>query len=197
VSPEFLSRARALATQSGAFLVIDEVISYRLARGGLSAVYEIKPDLMVLGKLIGGGLPIGAVVGTEATLRVLNPLLPRAIPHGGTFAANPVSMAAGAAALKLATGAEIDRVNALGGSLRDLLYPTAERHGWTTSGCGSLLSVRPRDGSSDRMLRLWWAAYERGVLVTPGTGLLCISSAMDDTVVEEAATVMKQALDAV
>jgi glutamate-1-semialdehyde 2,1-aminomutase len=197
VSPEFLRRARALASDAGAYLVIDEVISYRLALGGLSAAYEVEPDLLVLGKLIGGGLPIGAIVGTEEMMRVLNPLLPGAIPHGGTFSANPVSMAAGTAALELATETEINRINSLGDHMRRFLRPIAERRGWTTSGYGSLLSVRPSDGAPDRMLRLWWAAYERGLLITPGTGLLCISTAMDETVIDEAGILLGRALEAV
>lgn len=197
VSPAFLRLARASATNASAFLVIDEVISYRLAVGGLSAVYGVEPDLLVLGKFIGGGTPIGAVVGTERTMRVLNPLLPGAIPHGGTFSANPVSMAAGRSALDLATETEIDRVNALGDELRGSLRPMAERLGWTISGHGSLMSLRPEDGPPDRALDLWWAAYERGILITPRTGLMCISTAMDETVVDDTCSLLKDALKTV
>jgi glutamate-1-semialdehyde 2,1-aminomutase len=194
VPAEFVTRARTLASDTGSYLIVDEVISYRLAQAGRSSIYGVTPDLLVLGKFIGGGLPIGAIVGTEETMRVLNPLLPGAIPHGGTFSANPVSMAAGRAALELAPQSEIDRINSLGEQLQALLQPTAERFGWTTSGVGSLLNIRSRDGSAERMLRLWWAAYERGLLITNGTGLMCVSTAMDEAIIDQVSSLLQRAI---
>jgi glutamate-1-semialdehyde 2,1-aminomutase len=197
VSQAFLQLARDLCDDVGAYLVVDEVISFRLALGGWAfGRYGIEPDLMVLGKLIGGGLPIGAVVGPEPMMRVLNPLLQGAIPHGGTFSANPVSMNAGIATLEHFTEEEITRINALGDRLRNALAPHAARHRWVASGRGSLLSLLPEDGNAADVLRLWWTARERGVLITPVTGLMCISTPMREQLVDEVADALVQSLDA-
>lgn len=195
VSRDFLRRAREGCDAQDAYLIVDEVISFRLRTGGLTGTYGVQPDLMAVGKLIGGGLPVGAVVGTKESLRLLNPRRPDAIPHGGTFSANPVSMAAGVAALELATEAELGRINELGDRLRDQLKPVAQRLGWKTGGQGSLLNLLPNDRSAESVLRLWWAAYERGVLITPGTGLMCVSTPMDESVIDQAASVLIESLE--
>ena len=96
--PGFLEGLRELCTQYGALLIFDEVMTgFRVAWGGAQCYYNIKPDLTTLGKIIGGGMPVGAIGGAEEYLSQLAPLGP--IYQAGTLSGNPVTMAAGLATL--------------------------------------------------------------------------------------------------
>lgn len=98
--PAFLKRLRTVCTKNNAVLIFDEVISgFRLTYGGAQTVYHIKPDLTTLGKIIGGGFPIGAVGGKAAIMNQLSPQ--GSIYQAGTLSGNPVCVAAGIAALHL------------------------------------------------------------------------------------------------
>ena len=85
----------------------------------MQALYGVTPDLTTIGKIIGGGLAVGAFGGREDVMEVCDPSRPGAIPHYGTFNGNPATMAGGIANLELLTAAEYDRINALGDRLRD------------------------------------------------------------------------------
>jgi glutamate-1-semialdehyde 2,1-aminomutase len=99
-TPEFLQMMRRLCTQHGAVLIFDEVMSgFRVALGGAQALYGIAPDLTVLGKVIGGGLPVAAFGGRKDLMKHLAPLGP--VYQAGTLSGNPVTVAAGMATLKL------------------------------------------------------------------------------------------------
>ncbi len=92
----YLKALRQLCDQYGVMLIFDEVMTgFRVAYGGASVHYDIRPDLVVLGKVIGGGLPIGAVAGPRAILSLLAPIGP--VYQAGTFSANPMSLSAGIA----------------------------------------------------------------------------------------------------
>ncbi|WP_219634343.1 MULTISPECIES: aminotransferase class III-fold pyridoxal phosphate-dependent enzyme [Klebsiella/Raoultella group] len=80
----------------------------------MSGTYGVEPDLVTAGKLIGVDFPVGAIVGREEIMRDFDPTGQNSLPHAGTFSGNPVSMAAGAEALRLLTPAEISRINLLG-----------------------------------------------------------------------------------
>ncbi|MFP5488261.1 MAG: glutamate-1-semialdehyde 2,1-aminomutase [Acidimicrobiia bacterium] len=96
--PGFLEGLRAECDRVGAVLVFDEVITgFRLGTGGAQAAYGVRPDLTTFGKVIGGGLPIGAVGGRRDIMETLSPLGP--VFHAGTLAGNPIATAAGLAAL--------------------------------------------------------------------------------------------------
>jgi len=96
--PAFLRKLRSLCTQNKAVLIFDEVISgFRLTYGGAQSIYKIKPDLTTLGKIIGGGFPIGAVGGKAAIMNTLSPQ--GAVYQAGTLSGNPVCVAAGIAML--------------------------------------------------------------------------------------------------
>jgi glutamate-1-semialdehyde 2,1-aminomutase len=102
VPPEsgFLESLRALCTQHGSLLIFDEVMTgFRVAQGGAQALYGIRPDLTVLGKIIGGGMPVGAFGGRRDIMEKLAPLGP--VYQAGTLSGNPVAMAAGLATLEL------------------------------------------------------------------------------------------------
>src|SRR5882762_1850639 len=104
-SDEFLSILRSECTANGALLIFDEVITgFRLARGGAQEIYGVKPDLTALGKVIGGGLPVGAFGGRAEIMDQLSPDGP--VYQAGTLSGNPLAMAAGLAQLR-----ELDRIN--------------------------------------------------------------------------------------
>lgn len=112
--PAFVAAIRDWTTRHGVLLLIDEVITFRSFYGGLQTDYDLTPDLTALGKMIGGGFPIGAIAGRAEVMDVLNPRSPKyGFPHSGTFSANPISMTAGLAAMEKFDRAEADRLNAL------------------------------------------------------------------------------------
>ncbi|HEY5287738.1 MAG TPA: aminotransferase class III-fold pyridoxal phosphate-dependent enzyme [Solirubrobacteraceae bacterium] len=174
LEPSFVRLVREQTERRGIALILDEVITFRLAPGGMHSLYGIDGDLVALGKMIGGGFPVGAVGGRGEFMDVFDPRRPDAVAHGGTFSANPVTMRAGLAALEALDLAEIERMNALGDRLCEGL---CER-GWPVSGQGSLLQIRSQDPTA-----LWWRLYETGVLVA-ANGLLCMSTPMDEQIVE-------------
>ena len=120
-SEGFARTVREETRRRGILLVLDEVITFRLAPGGLHELYGLHPDLVTFGKIVGGGFPIGAFGGRDDVMAVFDPRRPEPVPHGGTFSANPVAMRAGLAALRLLDGDEIKRINALGEGLRRAL----------------------------------------------------------------------------
>ena len=98
--PGFLEALRAQCSKHGAVLIFDEVMTgFRVALGGAQALYNIKPDLTTLGKVIGGGMPVGAFGGRADIMQCLAPVGP--VYQAGTLSGNPVAVAAGMATLKL------------------------------------------------------------------------------------------------
>lgn len=170
VSQEFAELVRSRTTEAGVLLVVDEVITFRLGTAGLRQRYGIHADLTTLGKVIGGGFPVGAVGGTVEVMHSFDPLGSGAVSWGGTFSANPVSMRAGLTALTLFDAGEVDRLNVLGDRLRQQLADA----GIAVSGSGSLVRLLLEDYG-----KAWWSLYHAGVLV--GTnGLLSLSTAMGE-----------------
>jgi glutamate-1-semialdehyde 2,1-aminomutase len=98
--PGYLQHLRALCTQHGALMIFDEVMTgFRVALGGAQALYDITPDISTFGKIIGGGMPVGAYGGRRDLMQQIAPAGP--IYQAGTLSGNPVAMAAGLATLKL------------------------------------------------------------------------------------------------
>jgi glutamate-1-semialdehyde 2,1-aminomutase len=113
---------RELASKYGAVLIFDEVMTSRLAPGGLQEALGIEPDLTTLGKYIGGGMSFGAFGGRASIMDQFDPRKPGATPHAGTFNNNVLSMAAGAVGLSRVYIADVAReMNAMGGRLREQL----------------------------------------------------------------------------
>jgi glutamate-1-semialdehyde 2,1-aminomutase len=183
-SPVFASLVREQCTRRGIALILDEVITFRLGVGGLQQRYGIEGDLVVLGKAIGGGLPIGAIGGRAEWMDAFDPRRPDAVAHGGTFSANPVSLRAGLTAVRALDAATIECIDALGDRLRAGL----EELGCTVTGRGSLLKLHVADP-----VELWWRCYCAGVLIANG-GLMCVSTPMDDAVVDRALAAFADAL---
>ena len=196
LTSEFVALARELTAAHGIVLIVDEVISLRLGPNGLSGEYGITPDLVTAGKIIGGGFPIGAVIGRAEIMRELSVLFPNFLEHGGTFSGNPVSMAAGAASLRLLTPEAIARLNTLGDEARLAAQARVAPVGWEVRGRGSLFRPFP-DGKTgldaELRKRLWWAAYNRGLLLTQAN-CVALSTPMTEDVV---ADVVERLADAV
>jgi len=113
-SDDFLRMLREFCDRNGSVLIFDEVFSFRQGYRGAQEFTAVKPDITALGKVIGGGLPVGAVGGSAAAMAVLEEEgnAPR-LSHGGTFSANPLTMVAGLTAMKLYTAEEVERLNNL------------------------------------------------------------------------------------
>jgi glutamate-1-semialdehyde 2,1-aminomutase len=115
--PGFLEYLRALADRLGALLIFDEIISYRLAKGGAQEIYGVRPDLTTLGKIIAGGYALAAFGGRADVMSIFDARRPGAISHGGTFNGNPIAASAGLATLKLLTPDAYRRLDELGARL--------------------------------------------------------------------------------
>jgi glutamate-1-semialdehyde 2,1-aminomutase len=197
-TPEYFAAARRLADENGALLICDEVITLRLGVGGFQEVLGVRPDLTTMGKIIGGGLPVGAFGGRADVMEVFDPRSVHHLHHSGTFNGNLMTMAAGCVALDLLTQGEIECINALGERLAEgLRRSLAERpdlHGVVNS-CGSLVHVNfGTEGEvrkfSDLKLdspmaaAFHLAALDEGVYFAP-RGFMNTSTAMDEHVVDE------------
>ena len=117
--PGFLEMIEEFCRSSGALLIADEVVAFRAGMAGMQGDIGLKPDLTTLGKIIGGGFPVGGVAGSAEAMSVFEADEGKArLPHGGTYNANPVTMAAGHAAMSMMDEAAFDRLNGLGAMFR-------------------------------------------------------------------------------
>ncbi|MFQ5521744.1 MAG: glutamate-1-semialdehyde 2,1-aminomutase, partial [Candidatus Methylomirabilia bacterium] len=125
-APGFLERLKALCDRHGVLLIFDEVITgFRLALGGAQALYGVRPDLTCLGKIIGGGLPIGAYGGRADLMAQVAPL--GGVYQAGTLSGNPLAVAAGLVTLRaLSDPAVYQRLDAMGGALEEGLVAAGE-----------------------------------------------------------------------
>ncbi len=143
----FILALRQWTKRNGALLAFDEVISFRIEYGGAQACYPVTPDLTALGKMIGGGFPIGAFAGRDEIMQNLDPRsAPLKFPLSGTFSANPVSMSAGLAAMELYSEEAVAKINALTQTAINQVYEAARTAGIQISitGGGSLFKIHFR-----------------------------------------------------
>ena len=189
----FLPRLREVTERHGILLIFDEVISFRTAWGGAQERLGIRPDLTTFGKIIGGGLPVGAFGGRRDVMGFYDPRKGGArISQGGTFNANPVTMAAGVATLNALTPDAYLRLEAITDRLRggvSRLFTATRRRGQVT-GVGSLFwlhwtsetltdyrSTKAKD--AEMALRVFMGMLNEGILMTQ-RGLGACSLAMGD-----------------
>jgi glutamate-1-semialdehyde 2,1-aminomutase len=204
----YLNALREITREVGALLVFDEVITFRLGYSGAQGLWGIDPDLTTLGKIMGGGFPVGAIAGRKEVMSVFDPRWGKpALPHGGTFSANPVTMRAGLAAMQLLDEAAFTRLNGIGEAVREGINEAFRRNGVPggTVGLGSLLKIH----FADRPIRDYRSAYmteqetkrqavfnlgllNRGVLAA-SYGLMALSTPMTDADVD---TIVAAASDA-
>ncbi|MEQ8346722.1 MAG: aspartate aminotransferase family protein [Sneathiellaceae bacterium] len=127
-TPEFLRTIREESARTGTLMICDEVVTLRFAVGGAQQVYDLMPDLTTMGKIIGGGYPVGAVGGRREIMNMCRPADEGGtVMTMGTFNSNPVTVAAGLATLKLLDKAAIDRLNGLGDRIRKGLSDCIEK----------------------------------------------------------------------
>ncbi|MRR22227.1 aspartate aminotransferase family protein [bacterium] len=111
---EFIEAIYEWTRKNGALLVFDEVVTFRVNYGGTQENYPVTPDITALGKIIGGGFPVGAIAGRSDVMKVLDPREPNLrFPHSGTFSANPVTMTAGYVAMDLFDREAVAKLNTL------------------------------------------------------------------------------------
>lgn len=154
----YLEALRQVTREVGALLIFDEVITFRLGYHGAQGLWGIDPDLTTLGKIIGGGFPVGAIAGGKQFMSVFDPSPGKpALPHGGTFSANPVTMRAGLGAMELLDKAAFARLDTIGQAVRDGIDAAFRKTGVPggTVGLGSLLKIH----FNDRRIRDYRSAY--------------------------------------
>ncbi|MBI4934138.1 MAG: aspartate aminotransferase family protein [Actinobacteria bacterium] len=205
-TPEYLRMVRDVTEQHGVLLVFDEVFSFRMGYRGAQGEVGITPDLTALGKIIGGGLPVGATGGRRDVMAVFDQTkLPLRVEHGGTYNANPMTMAAGLAAMQQMTPAAYDRLNALGDRARDGLRAALHDSGLVGAvhGCASMVALIFNDApfSNYRELPLRRREAEmistlhryllnHGVTIIPH-GMMLLSTAMTEDDIDEMLTAMR------
>ncbi len=211
---EFLRRLRELCTRHGALLILDEVITgFRLGPGGAADLYGVTPDLATYGKVIGGGMPVGAYGGRRDLMEQLAPLGP--VYQAGTLSGNPVAMAAGIATLRelLAGGGEAyRRLEALGARLAGGLEEIFRRHGkaWRVARAGSILWLSLQEGEPPRRYedispgapeiyaRLHRSLLDRGIALAPSAyEVIFVSTAHHEEVVDRTLAAFDSALEEV
>jgi glutamate-1-semialdehyde 2,1-aminomutase len=179
-APGFLETLRDLCTHHGAVLIFDEVITgFRVAYGGAQTLYGIRPDLTCLGKIIGGGLPVGAYGGRADLMRHVAPL--GGVYQAGTLSGNPLAVAAGLATIRaLASGGVYARLEELGERLARGLVGGAAGAGvaLTVNRVGSMLTgffcagpvtdyASAKRADTARYARFFHALRARGVYFAP------------------------------
>lgn len=145
---DFMATLRRWTEDNGALLVFDEVITFRCEYSGAQSWYNISPDLTALGKVIGGGFPVGAIVGREQVMDVMNPLKDKLLfPHSGTFSANPITVTAGLVAMELFDEEAVRRVNSLTTRAMKGIEAAIERTGVRAcvTGGGSMFRVHLKE----------------------------------------------------
>ncbi|MCB9780428.1 MAG: glutamate-1-semialdehyde 2,1-aminomutase [Alphaproteobacteria bacterium] len=204
----YLEGLRALTREHGALLVVDEVMTgFRLARGGACERFSIDADLVCLGKIVGGGLPLAAFGGRREIMQRLSPSGP--VYQAGTLSGNPVAVAAGRSTLRRLTPdvyADLERIAAaVDASLRG----EVERRGLTMTRVGSMFTIFFRDTvptcfsevaecDMDAFGRFHRAALDRGVYLPPSQyEAAFLPAILGDADVEHLVAALRGALDAV
>jgi glutamate-1-semialdehyde 2,1-aminomutase len=190
--PGFLDEVRARSAAVDALFVIDEVQSLRNHLHGVHGGLALAPDLVLMGKIIGGGFPVGAVAGRAELLAFTDQRHPRALAHSGTFNGNVVTCAAGVASLRLLDEGALERLNERAAALATAIEAAAARAGVTAvvSRAGSIMQVHltsryptaassPSPRERDAISALHLALILEGVYPAP-RGMLNLSTVMTD-----------------
>ncbi|MBL4802172.1 MAG: aspartate aminotransferase family protein [Emcibacter sp.] len=189
VTAEFVQALRKWTTDNGALLMFDEVITFRSEVGGMQERFDIAPDLTSMGKMIGGGFPVGALAGRD---EVMDVFVNGRLPHSGTFSANPITMTAGRVAMEMFDADAVARLNKLGEYVRSSLLEVikiADAPACVT-GTGSLFRIHlkaeapknyreahPSDTEKKALSALIDALYDNGIMMIH-TGAMALSTPM-------------------
>jgi glutamate-1-semialdehyde 2,1-aminomutase len=174
--PGFLETARELCTKHGALLIFDEVMTgFRLALGGAQERFGIRPDLTTLGKILGGGMPVGAYGGRRDVMKTISPVGP--VYQAGTLSGNPLAMASGLATLKeLKATHPYEKLESLTARLVKGLSEAARKAGLghQTAHIGSMFTLFFNDqkvtsyrisakNDTKKFARYFWGMLDRGI----------------------------------
>jgi len=160
---DFVHALRLWSDLNDALLLFDEVITFRSTYAGAQAWFDVRPDLTALGKVIGGGFPVGALAGRDEIMRVFDPRQDEVmLPHSGTFSANPITMTAGRVAMELFDQAAAERLNALGDHARQAIREAIAEVGVgaCVTGGGSLLRIHLKPESPANYRSAYMSADE-------------------------------------
>jgi glutamate-1-semialdehyde 2,1-aminomutase len=198
-SHEFVNALAKWCRQNDALLVFDEVITFRSTYTGAQGWFDVRPDLTALGKMIGGGFPVGALAGRDEIMAVLDPRRePVLYPHSGTFSANPITMCAGRVALEYFDKAAVERLNTLAEHARKTIEDAIKLTGAVAcvTGAGSLLRIHLREheptgyrsgypdkAESQLRERLINELYSRNIMLT-NTCSIALSTVMTEKEIE-------------
>jgi glutamate-1-semialdehyde 2,1-aminomutase len=203
----YLEMLREVTERFGILLVFDEVISFRVAYGGAQEHYGVTPDLTCLGKLIGGGFPLGVFGGRSDVMAMFDPSRGRPqIPHPGSYNANPISLVAGETTLGLLTDEAIQLLNRRGESLRHQIRMVFEDAALPAqiTGLGSLFAVHLtsqrvksyRDtmgADADLRHRIFLSLFKEGVLIDP-RGVGSVSVAIEEAEIDQFVDALRSVL---
>ncbi|WP_172111744.1 MULTISPECIES: aspartate aminotransferase family protein [Bradyrhizobium] len=192
---EFVAAIQSTARAHNILIISDEVLNFRQGFAGASARYGLQPDLYTLGKIIGGGLPIGAIAGRASVMSMFDAGQSRAaVPQGGTFSANPMSMTAGLIAMQNLDHAAFARLERLGDLLRSRLMQSIERWqiAFSVTGAASLFRIHPKRRPPRDFREAFWSPSEAAIMtemtryfatagiILPNGAAACLSTPMQD-----------------
>ena len=207
VEATYLEMLREVTERLGILLIFDEVVSLRVAYGGAEEYFGVRPDLTCLGKMIGGGLPLGAFGGRADIMALFDPSAGRpAIPHPGSHNANPIGMVAGIATLELLTPILLQQVNARADALRVDLGAAFLEAGVPVqvTGLGSLFALHltghpvrsyrdTLDANTDLRHQIFLGLFNQGVLIDP-RGVGNLSTVLGDSEIRRFGVAIREVL---
>ena len=199
-APEYLRMVRDVTAQHGILLIFDEVFSFRMGYHGAQGEVGVTPDLTALGKILGGGLPVGATGGRADVMAVFDQTKkPLRVEHGGTYNANPMTMAAGLACMRQMTPEAYAHLDALGERTREGLRAALRDTGLTGAvhGCASMVALIFNDTpfasyrelplrrqEAEMIYALHRYLLNHGVTIIPH-GMMLLSTAMTEDDIDE------------
>jgi len=209
-TPGFLQGLRSLADAYNVLLIFDEIITFRLATGGYQEIVGVKPDMTCFGKIIGGGLPVGAFGGRRDIMAAFDPKSAKNIYHGGTFCGSPITMAAGLATMREYGKNEVSKINALGTRMASGITSAFKAAGISGQACGygsicqihwtldpivnsrESMTVMSKAGQLPKLLHL--ELLNRGVF-SASRGMFVVSTKMGEAQIDALVTAVSGALE--
>ena len=206
---EFVSAVREITRKHGVLLIFDEIVGFRVGRGGMQEYFGIAPDLTTYGKIVGGGFPVGAFGGRADIMDLLdNTKGPTGFGQSGTFSAHPLTMTAGWAMLRQLTPAAFAHLNSLGDQLRTQLNDLFKRKQIKAKavGQGSLFSIHFTDeemhtyralARTDKALahKVFLALMQEGYYLTQGISMCSLSLPMESSHIEGLVAAVDRAIE--
>ena len=206
---EFVREVRNIARDCGVPFIFDEIVAFRMARGGAQQHYGIEPDLTAFGKIVGGGFPVGAFGGRAELMDLLDPARGKGSGQSGTYSAHPVTMAAGLATLRALTPEAVAHLNALAERLvrglngmfaRRSFAATAFNAGSAFGVCftagGAPRSYRAALGADQGLVRrVFLSLLEQGYYLPAGLTMASLSTPMQSAHVDGLVAAFEHAVE--